>query len=67
MIVVAIIGILSAIAIPNYNDYLIRSRITQATSQLAERRVRIEQFFQDNHLYYQAAGGGNPATHVARL
>jgi len=61
MIVVAIISILAAIAIPNYNDYLIRSRITHATSQLAERRVRLEQFFQDNHLYYQAASGGNPA------
>ncbi|MBK8577806.1 MAG: prepilin-type N-terminal cleavage/methylation domain-containing protein [Candidatus Accumulibacter sp.] len=54
MIVVVIIGILSAIAIPNYTDYLIRSRITQATSGLAERRARMEQFFQDNHFYFQA-------------
>lgn len=54
MIVVAIISILAAIAIPNYNDYLIRSRITHATSGLAERRVRMEQFFQDNHTYVAA-------------
>jgi len=58
MIVVAIISILAAIAIPNYNDYLIRSRITHATSGLAERRVRMEQFFQDNHTYV----GAGPCT-----
>jgi type IV pilus assembly protein PilE len=54
MIVVVIIGILSAIAVPSYTDYLTRSRITQATSGLAERRTRMEQYFQDNHFYYQA-------------
>ena len=53
-IVVVIIGILSAIAIPGYTDYLIRSRITHATSGLAERRARMEQFFQDNHTYFAA-------------
>ena len=61
MMVVIIIGILAAIAIPSYSEYLIRSRITQATSGLSEKRVRMEQFFQDNHLYFQAAAGGNPA------
>jgi len=54
MIVVVIIGILSAIAIPGYTDYLIRSRITHATSGLAERRASMEQFFQDNHTYFAA-------------
>jgi len=54
MIVTVIIGILAAIAIPNYTDYLIRSRITQATSGLADRRAQMEQFFQDNHTYVAA-------------
>ncbi|WP_295488071.1 type IV pilin protein [Accumulibacter sp.] len=61
MMVVIIIGILAAIAIPNYADYLTRSRITQATAGLSEKRVRMEQFFQDNHFYFQPAAGGNPA------
>lgn len=48
MIVVAILGLLAAIAIPQYNDYVIRSRIPEAVSTLSDARVRMEQFFQDN-------------------
>lgn len=54
MIVVAIIGILAGIAIPAYNDYVVRSRITHATSGLSAKRVQLEQFFQDNHTYFTA-------------
>ncbi|WP_269464908.1 type IV pilin protein [Rugosibacter aromaticivorans] len=55
MIVLAIIAILAAIAIPNYNDYVIRSRITEAVGTLSDLRVRMEQYFQDNR-YYNANG-----------
>lgn len=51
MIVVVIIGILAAVALPAYNDYLLRSRIPDATSNLAVKRVQIEQFFLDNRTY----------------
>ncbi|MFT7723138.1 MAG: type IV pilin protein [Roseateles sp.] len=51
MITVAIIAILSAIAVPQYRDYVVRSRVPDATSQLATRQVQIEQFFQDNRTY----------------
>lgn len=54
MITVAIIGILAAIAVPSYNDYLIRSRIPDATSNLAVKRVQMEQNFQDNRTYVGA-------------
>ncbi len=51
MIVVAIIGILSSIAFPAYQDYVARAKITEATSGLADLRVKLEQYFQDNRTY----------------
>ena len=51
MIAIAVIAILSAIAIPSYTDYIRRARITEATAALASMRVKFEQFFQDNRTY----------------
>ena len=59
MIVVGIIGILAAIAIPQYTDYVMRSRIPDATSGLAAKRVRLEQYFQDNRTYAGAPDCNN--------
>lgn len=54
MIVVAIVGILAAIAIPNYTDYVRRGRAAEATSDLANARVRMEQYYQDHRTYVDA-------------
>jgi len=54
MIVVVIIGILAAIAIPNYMDYLTKGRVPDAASALTNKAVAMEQYFQDNRTY---AGG----------
>lgn len=51
MIAVVIISILTAIAVPSYQDYVMRSRVPEATSGMADIRVRMEQFFQDNRSY----------------
>ena len=51
MVVVVIIGILAAIALPGYTDYVTRGRIPDATSTLAVKRVQMEQFFMDNRTY----------------
>ncbi|MGB7596894.1 MAG: type IV pilin protein [Gallionella sp.] len=62
MIVIAIIGILAAIAIPAYGDYVTRGKIPDATSNLAAKRVLMEQYFQDNHTYLGAPACNNDGT-----
>lgn len=49
--VVAIVGILAAIALPSYQEYAMRGRLTDAYSGLANGRVRAEQFYQDRRTY----------------
>jgi len=51
MITVAILGILAAVALPAYTDYMTRGKIPDATSTLAVKRTQIEQFFLDNRTY----------------
>jgi type IV pilus assembly protein PilE len=51
MVVVAIIAILAAIALPNYTDYVTRGRIVEATAGLGDARNKMEQYFQDNRTY----------------
>ena len=55
MIAIVVVGILTAIALPQYNEYVRRSRIVDMTSNLNDFRVRMEQFFQDRRTY---ANGG---------
>ncbi len=56
MVVVAVLGILAAIAIPNYSRFVTRGNLVEATNALAEYRVRMEQFYQDNRTYVNAGG-----------
>jgi type IV pilus assembly protein PilE len=51
MVAVAIVAILAAIALPAYNDYILRSRIPDGTNALAALRARMEQYYQDNRSY----------------
>lgn len=51
MIVVAIVAILAAIALPAYSDYIRRGKIIDATSKLASMRVKLEQWFLDYRTY----------------
>lgn len=61
MIVVAIVAILAAVAIPSYTEYIQRSRIIESTSTLASMRVKMEQYFQDNRSYVGACTAGTVA------
>jgi type IV pilus assembly protein PilA len=50
MIVVAIIGILAAIAIPAYQDYTVRSKITEGLNLASSAKVSIADGFQSNDM-----------------
>ncbi len=51
MIVVAVISILAAVALPSYQDYVRRGELPEAFTFLSDYRVKLEQFYQDNRAY----------------
>jgi type IV pilus assembly protein PilE len=51
MITVAVVAILSAIAVPAYTTYIQRGKITEAISGLSSLTVQMEQAFQDSRSY----------------
>jgi type IV pilus assembly protein PilE len=61
MIVVAVIGILASIGFPAYTDYVKRGQLVEASTNLSDLRVKIEQSFQDNRNYSNfVVGDGSP-------
>jgi len=50
MIVVAIIGILAAIAIPAYQDYTVRSKVTEGLNLAASAETAVAEGFQSNDI-----------------
>ncbi|ATC95396.1 type IV pilin protein [Pseudoalteromonas tunicata] len=51
MIAVTIVGILLAIAIPNYSEHVKRSARTEAMTALLDIANKLEQYYVDNHEY----------------
>jgi type IV pilus assembly protein PilE len=51
MIVIAVVAILAAVAMPAYTDYLRRGLLPEAFTNLADLRVKMEQYYQDNRNY----------------
>ena len=58
MITVAIIGILAAVALPSYRDYILRGQLVDATNLLSAAQANMERYYQDNRTY--AAVGAGP-------
>jgi type IV pilus assembly protein PilA len=63
MIVVAIIGILAAVAIPAYQDYIARSQVSEAVSLSSGGKTPLSEYFSDRGVWPMASSDvmGNTA------
>ena len=57
MIVVAIVGILAAIALPAYQDYVVRSKVSELEAAMAACKTSVSE--------YASSHGSSPATTAA--
>ena len=66
MIVVAIIGILAAIAIPMYLDYAVRTQVANGLNLAAGAKVAVTEYYQDQGQYPDdnATAGVAPAIQI---
>lgn len=60
MIVVAIIGILAAIAIPRYQDYIIKTQVTRVMGETGALRTSVESCATDGRLFVGEITGTSP-------
>src|SRR5262249_54909978 len=58
MIVVAIIGILAAVALPAYQDYTIRARVSEGVLATSQCRTSISEIYQTGTATIAADGWG---------
>jgi type IV pilus assembly protein PilA len=65
MIVIAIIGILAAIAIPAYQNYTIRSQVTEGLSLADGFKTAISEFYDQNGAFPVNATVAGSATSIA--
>lgn len=59
MIVVAIIGILAAVALPAYQDYTIRAQASEGLSLASGLKVQVSDVYADTGTLVGIASGGN--------
>jgi len=58
LITIAIVAILASVAYPSYTDYIRRSHVQEAPSQLMAYRATMEQYYQDHRSYAEGSECG---------
>ena len=61
MIVVAIIGILAALAVPAYQDFVVRARVSEGISFVSPYKTRLTEYIQANRGYRPPTRTTTPA------
>ncbi len=59
VVTLAILAVLTAIAIPAYRGYIRESRMTEARNNIAALKLAEEEYYLENNAYF---GGGNTGT-----
>lgn len=67
MITVAIVGILAAIALPQYNQYVARSKRADAKATLMQAEAWLERFYTENNRYSDSASSTANAGFASRF
>tara|TARA_R110002110_G_scaffold177902_1_gene382608 strand:- start:49733 stop:50206 length:474 start_codon:yes stop_codon:yes gene_type:complete len=67
MIVIAIVGILAAIALPAYQDYTVRAKMSEPMAYLSEAKTTLSEYYATQGVFPTAAQAGlntNPNTEI---
>jgi len=67
MIVVAIIGVLAAIAVPAYQDYISKSQVTAGLAEIDPAKIQVETALNAGALPTGAAAAGTKSSTAAHL
>jgi type IV pilus assembly protein PilE len=69
MVTVAVVGILTAIALPSYSAYVTRGRLAEAFGALGGVQLSAEQFWNNNRTYVgmDAAGAGRMPANTTKF
>ncbi len=64
MIVIAIIGILAAVALPAYQDYTIRAKMSEPIALLGEGKTNVTEYFIANNLLPPSTAAAGIRTNI---
>lgn len=66
MIVVAIVGILAAIAIPAYKDYIARSKVSECAATLGACKTSVTEYYNTKNVYPADATAAGCSTNASQ-